>query len=113
MHKQLLRAIAKKIEGQPGAALGLPCRRVSKEVAEIGASVVYKRLIKGPQLMPDNLVDKAQLDLSNPFCDYGLDDFDKANFKDFERTDFIHAIKHLVALGYWWKLAASLGDKDG
>jgi len=110
MTKVLLETVARKVRGQPGAAFNLPCRKISKEVAAIGAAVVIERIQKGPKLMPDNIVDKAALDLKNPFCDYGLDDFDNLKMDDFERTDFINAIKHLVALGYWWKLACSLPD---
>ena len=54
---------------------------------------------------------RSGLDASNnPFNEWGLDAFEGADFSGFERTDLINAIKHLVALGYWWKLAASLPD---
>ena len=110
MNQFLLVAIASRIVGQSGAALGLPCRKVSKEVAEIAACAVHERITRGDRLMPDSLVAKAELDMNNPFNEWGLDAFEGADFSWFERTDLINAIKHLVALGYWWKLAASLPD---
>lgn len=110
MNHRLLDAIAAKIQGQPGAALGLPCCKVTKEVAQIAASVVYSRITQGTNLMPDNIVKKSELDMNNPFCEWGLDSFEGETFSSFERTDFINAIKHLVSLGYFWKMAASLPE---
>lgn len=108
----LLEAIAKQIQGQPSAAFGLPGRKISKPIAAIAASVIYERIIRGPNLMPDT-IEKPGLNLKNPFCDWGLDTFEDASYKDFERTDFLNAIKRLVEIGCWWKMAASIGGTDG
>lgn len=104
----LHKAVAKMIREQPPAALGLSGRKVSKEVAAIAAEVVVAKLRGGPRLMPDTIKIEGAINQSNPFASYTLDDFENISFKDFERTDFINAIKHLRSLGYMWKMCASI-----
>ena len=108
MTTALHKAVIKKIREQPPAALGLRGRKISKEVAAIAADVVIDKLKRGPRLMPDNIMKEKTGLVSNPFASYGLDDFDSISYNDFERTDFINAIKQLKHLGYMWKLAASV-----
>lgn len=104
----LHKAVARRIREQPPAALGLSGRKVSKEVAAIAADVVIDKLKRGPRLMPDNIMKSKDAICSNPFSSYGLDDFENISYNDFERTDFINAIKQLRSLGYMWKMAASV-----
>lgn len=88
--------------------VGIRTQRVSPAAADVVAEHLYDYLKKGDKLMPDSLARKADLDLKNPYHEWGLDSFDNLKYNDLERTDLINMIEHLKSLGYFWKLAASI-----
>ena len=98
------------VSKSPKAAeiVGVRTQRVSPAASDVIADVLFAYLKKGDKLMPDSLAKKAELDLKNPYHNWGLDDFDKLKYNDLERTDLINMIEHLKSLGYFWKLAASI-----
>lgn len=88
--------------------VGIRTQRVSPAAADVVAEHLYDYLKKGDKLMPDSLARKADLDLSNPFHSYGLDDIEKIRYNDLERTELIALIKHTLRCAFFWKLAASV-----